>query len=66
MGALVAASQVTVLRGLPLDGLLVSAAGWRATFWINIPLAAVVLGMAFFWLPRDADSGRGAAGPRRA
>lgn len=53
MGALVAASQVTVLLGLPLGGLLVSAAGWRATFWINIPLAVALLVMAYCWLPAD-------------
>jgi MFS family permease len=64
MGALVAASQVTVLLGLPLGGLLVSAAGWRATFWINIPLAALVLGMAYFWLPGDGAT-RTAGGARR-
>ncbi|MCE0763555.1 MFS transporter [Pseudonocardia kujensis] len=53
MGALVAASQVTVLLGLPLGGLLVSAVGWRATFWINIPLAVALLVMAYVWLPAD-------------
>ncbi|OSY40788.1 MULTISPECIES: MFS transporter [Pseudonocardia] len=53
LGTLVATSQVTVLLGLPLGGLLVSAAGWRATFWINIPLAVALLVMAYFWLPSD-------------
>ncbi|WP_433502909.1 MFS transporter [Pseudonocardia halophobica] len=64
MGALVASSQVTVLLGLPLGGLLVSAAGWRATFWINIPLAVALLVMAYFWLPADGRSSA-AGGARR-
>ncbi|MES9537681.1 MFS transporter [Actinomadura sp. NPDC000600] len=53
LGALVLASQVTVLLGLPLGGLLVSLAGWRATFWINIPLALAVFAMAARWSPAD-------------
>ena len=66
MGALVAASQVTVLLGLPLGGLLVSAAGWRATFWINVPLAVGLLVMAYHWLPADErSSSSGSASPGR-
>ncbi|WP_067794587.1 MFS transporter [Actinomadura formosensis] len=53
LGALVIASQVTVLLGLPLGGLLVSLAGWRSTFWINIPLALAVFAMAWRWSPAD-------------
>jgi MFS family permease len=53
LGALVIASQVTVLAGLPLGGLLVGLAGWRATFWINVPLALLLLVLAWRWSPRD-------------
>ncbi|PHV66447.1 MFS transporter [Williamsia muralis] len=53
LGNLVISSQVTVLLGLPLGGILVSVAGWQATFWINIPIAFVVLAMALKWLPSD-------------
>lgn len=53
LGRLVAAGQLTMLIGLPLGGLLVSAAGWRATFWVNVPLAALVLLMAWTYLPSD-------------
>lgn len=58
LGALVAASQLTVLVGLPLGGLLVSAAGWRATFWVNIPLAVVVFCLAWTFLPPDRRADR--------
>jgi MFS family permease len=64
MGALVVASQITVLLGLPLGGLLVTAAGWRATFWVNIPLALVLFAMASKWLPRD-EAARLPPGVRR-
>ncbi len=53
LGALVISSQVTVLLGLPIGGILVSLAGWRATFWINIPIALLVSAMAWYWLPKD-------------
>jgi MFS family permease len=53
LGGLVISSQLTVLFGLPLGGLLVTVAGWRATFWINIPLALLVLATAWKWAPRD-------------
>jgi MFS family permease len=53
LSALVIGSQVTVLLGLPMGGVLVSLAGWRATFWINIPIALLVLATAWRWTPRD-------------
>jgi EmrB/QacA subfamily drug resistance transporter len=46
--------------GLIAGGLLVSAAGWRWIFFINIPVGALVLAGAFRLLPRDLP--RSAAG----
>ncbi|WUH93640.1 MFS transporter [Streptomyces sp. NBC_00433] len=37
------ASQVTIVVGLPLGGLLAGAWGWRAIFLVNVPLALVTL-----------------------
>jgi MFS family permease len=53
LGGLVIAGMVTPAVGLPIGGLLVNAWGWRTTFFVNIPVALVALGMAAFWIPRD-------------
>ncbi|MGI5129815.1 MFS transporter [Pseudonocardia sp. CA-107938] len=45
--------QATMLLGLPLGGLLISAAGWRAAFLVNVPLAVLVVVLALWWLPSD-------------
>jgi MFS family permease len=53
LGGLVIAGMVTPAIGLPIGGVLVDAWGWRTTFFVNIPVALVALGMAAFWIPRD-------------
>jgi predicted MFS family arabinose efflux permease len=54
------ASQVTLVIGLPLGGVLAGAFGWRALFLVNIPLALVVLAFTYWGVPRDKPSaGRG-------
>ncbi len=45
--------------GLIAGGLLVSAAGWRWIFFINIPVGALVIAGAFRLLPRDLSASRG-------
>ncbi len=47
------ASQVTVVVGLPLGGLLAGAFGWRAIFFVNVPLAAVALVSTLVGVARD-------------
>ncbi|MFF3855708.1 MFS transporter [Micromonospora sp. NPDC002575] len=47
------ASQVTVVFGLPIGGVLAGAFGWRALFWVNVPLAVIVLAAAWFGIDRD-------------
>ena len=54
LGGLVIAGAVTAAVGLPIGGLLVTAFGWRATFFINIPFALAAFAMAILWIPRDA------------
>ena len=53
LGGLVIAGMVTPAVGLPVGGALVGAWGWRAAFFVNVPLALVTLVMAALWIPRD-------------
>jgi EmrB/QacA subfamily drug resistance transporter len=56
-------SAVAGTLGLAAGGLLVSAAGWRLVFLINIPVGAFVIAGAVRVLPDGRPAG---AGPRRA
>ncbi|MFF1878825.1 MFS transporter [Leifsonia sp. NPDC058230] len=47
------AAQITVVVGLPIGGVLAGAFGWRALFLVNVPLALITLGFAFFGVTRD-------------
>lgn len=58
------AAQVTSVVGLPLGGLLAGVFGWRAIFFVNIPLALVALVALVATVtgvpkdaPRDRDQG---------
>jgi predicted MFS family arabinose efflux permease len=48
------ASQVTAVVGLPLGGILTGAFGWRALFFVNVPLALVTLVSTSIGVARDA------------
>ncbi|MGW2592858.1 MFS transporter [Streptomyces sp. NPDC001515] len=67
--ALAVANQTIAVIGPLLGGLLVSVGGWRATFALNVPLAAVAVLLGLIRLPRGPEhppSGDGsapAAGP---
>jgi predicted MFS family arabinose efflux permease len=50
-------SLIATAIGLPIGGVLVDAWGWRTTFFVNIPVALLALGMAAFWIPRDPPAG---------
>jgi EmrB/QacA subfamily drug resistance transporter len=49
--------------GLIVGGLIVSAAGWRWIFFVNIPVGVVVLVAAVRLLPADAPARAAADGP---
>src|SRR5205823_8213666 len=51
-------SAITSVVGPVLGGVLVQYASWRWVFFLNVPLAAVVLGILFWRVPesRDADA----------
>jgi MFS family permease len=53
LGALAIAGQVTAALGLPLGGVLIALGGWRITFLINLPLAALGILITLLWVPRD-------------
>jgi MFS family permease len=53
LGSLQIAALVTATLGLPLGGVLVGVWGWRAVFFVNVPLAAAALAMGARWLPPD-------------
>jgi MFS family permease len=63
MAVLAIAGQSTAAIGLPIGGLLIGLAGWRATFLANVPLAGAAIAAALAWLP--ADRGRHHDEPRR-
>lgn len=53
------ASQVTAVIGLPLGGILAGAFGWRALFFVNIPLALITLVFTFLGIEKDAPTVQG-------
>lgn len=52
LGILSTATYVGLSAGPPLGGALVSFAGWRWTFLVNVPVALLVLGLGIPFLPR--------------
>lgn len=54
VGIWAAASGVSAALGPLLGGAMVDALGWRSTFYINLPLAAVTLWLLFARVPDDA------------
>jgi MFS family permease len=46
-------AQVTVVIGLPLGGVLAGTWGWRALFFINVPLAIIVFVLTSIGVAKD-------------
>lgn len=63
LGGLQIAGTAMTALGLPLGGVLVDTWGWRSTFLVNVPVAALTFGAALLWLPRDRAV-TGMHGPR--
>ena len=53
-------SALTTAVGPVLGGWLVDALTWRAIFFINVPIALVTLGLAFWQVPESRDASDGA------
>jgi predicted MFS family arabinose efflux permease len=56
------AAQVTVVIGLPLGGILAGTFGWRALFFVNVPLAVVTFVLTSIGVAKDQPSSRVARG----
>lgn len=52
------AAQITAVLGLPLGGILAGAFGWRALFFVNVPLALITLVFTLLGVPRDPPTPR--------
>jgi EmrB/QacA subfamily drug resistance transporter len=58
IGAWAAASALTTAGGPVLGGWLVETFGWQSVFWINPPLAIVVIGLLAVYAPEDRHEPR--------
>lgn len=58
IGTWAAWTALSGAAGPVLGGWLVDAVSWRAIFWLNVPMAAATLWLAFYAVPdsRDADA----------
>ncbi|MCH5583964.1 MFS transporter [Shimazuella sp. AN120528] len=53
LGLISITSNVMAAFGPTLGGLLVTNIGWKAIFWINIPVAVIVLLLTWIFIPKD-------------
>lgn len=58
MGLLGTVSALGTALGPSLGGLLIGLAGWRSIFWVQFPLAAIALMLAFATLPDPPRGGK--------
>jgi EmrB/QacA subfamily drug resistance transporter len=60
IGTWSALTALAIIAGPVLGGFLVQALSWRAVFYINAPIAAVVLWILWRRIPKDTGEARGA------
>jgi len=59
IGTWAAASALTTAAGPALGGWLIELLSWRAVFWLNLPLAALAVGLALRSVPADPPAPEG-------
>jgi MFS family permease len=57
IGAWAGFTSITAAAGLVLGGWLAQYTSWRWVFFINVPLAALALGVVFWRVPESRDEG---------
>ncbi len=62
MGLLGTVSALGTALGPPLGGLLIAAIGWRAIFWVQVPLTVTALLLAVTKLPAEQHEGKPSRG----
>jgi MFS family permease len=60
MGLWAAVNGAAIAAGPPLGGLVADAFGWRAVFWLDVPLAVGAVWLAWRWLPETGTRRAGA------
>ena len=59
IGTWAGASAMTTAAGPALGGFLIDSLGWRAAFWINLPLSAAVIALAVAHVPESRAAATG-------
>lgn len=62
LGIVALAASVSAAAGPVLGGVLVSAAGWEAIFFVNAPMAALGIVLGLRWFPPDGERETGTIG----
>ena len=55
IGIWAGASAITTALGPPLGGFLIDGSSWRAVFWINLPIAGVVIWLTLSHIPESRN-----------
>lgn len=50
---------VLIAVGPPLGGLLVAAFGWRAAFYVNVPVGALTIAFGYLAIPKEREASGG-------
>ena len=53
IGTWAGAAAITTALGPAVGGFLIDSLGWRAAFWLNLPLAAAVVALALAHVPES-------------
>jgi EmrB/QacA subfamily drug resistance transporter len=59
IGTWAAASAAATALGPVLGGVLIDSVGWRAAFWVNLPLSAAAVWLASRHVPESRDAATG-------